>query len=73
MYYLRNLLKRGAKNVMKSTLKSGLASSRLGRGMTCGSGIDNYQLSLVKGVNLNPKQKRLGTRRSTGGALKFVR
>jgi hypothetical protein len=41
--------------------------------MTCGSGIDNYLLSLVKGVNLNPKQKRLGTRRSTGGALKFVR
>jgi hypothetical protein len=73
MYYLRNLLKRGAKSVMKSTLKSGLASSHLGRGMTCGSGIDNYLLSLVKGVNLNPKQKRLGTRRSTGGALKFIR
>ncbi len=30
MHYLRNLLKRGAKNIMKSTLKSGLSSSRLG-------------------------------------------
>ncbi len=57
MYYPRNLLKRGAKNIMKSTLKSGLSSSRLGRGMTCGSGIDDYLLSLVKGVNVNSKQK----------------
>ncbi len=73
MYYLRNLLKRGAKNIMKSILNSCLSSSRLGRGMTCGSGMDDYLLSLVKGVNLNSKQKRLGTRRSTGGALRFVR
>jgi hypothetical protein len=58
---------------MKSTLKTGLSISRLGRGMTCGSGIDDYLLSLVKGVNLNSKQKRLGTRRSTGGALRFIR
>ena len=69
MYYLRYLLKRGAKNIMKSNLKSGLSSSRLCRGMTCGSGMDDYLLSLVKRVNLNSKQKRLGTRRSTGGAL----
>ncbi len=48
MYYLRNLLKRGAKNIMKSNLKSALSSSRLGRGMTCGSGMDDYLLSLVK-------------------------
>ena len=73
MYYLRNLLKRGAKNIMKSTLKSGLSNSRLGRGKTCGSGIDDYLLSLVNGVNLNSKQKKIGTRRSTAGALKLIR
>ncbi len=58
---------------MKSTSKSGLPASHRGRGMTCGSGIDNYLLSLVNGVNLNSKRRRTGTIPKSGGALKFIR
>jgi hypothetical protein len=34
-----------------------LPTSHRGRGMTCGSGIDDYLLSLVKEINLNSKKK----------------
>ncbi len=61
MYYLRNWLKKGVKNIMKSTLKSGLPASHRGPGMTCGSGIDDNLLSLVndnrKGIGTKPKKR----------------
>jgi hypothetical protein len=71
--YLRSLLGRGVKNILKSTLKRGFPESHRGRGMTCESGIDVYLLSLVKGVNLNSKKRRVGTKPKSGGALRFVR
>ncbi len=50
-----------------------LPTSHRRRGMTCGSGIDDYLLSLVKEINFNSKKRRVGTKPKSCGAFRFVR
>ena len=76
--YRNSLFSQGAKNVTKFQLRTGNNPSPVlynGRGMKCGSGIDDYLLSLIGGVgrmSIKPKTKTK-TRSKSGGALRFVR
>ncbi len=78
--YRNSLFSRGVKNITKSQLRTGnkpIPFLYNGGGMKCGSGIDDYLLSLIGGVgrmSIKPKTKtKTKTRSKSGGALRFVR
>ena len=76
--YRNSLFSRGVKNITKSQLRTGnkpIPFLYNGGGMKCGSGIDDYLLSLIGGVgrmSIKPKTKTASKRR-TGSGLKFIR
>ena len=76
--YRNSLFSQGAKNITKFQLRTGNKPSPFlynGGGMKCGSGIDDYLLSLIGGVgrmSIKPKTKTTSKRR-TGSGLKFIR
>jgi hypothetical protein len=75
--YKQRLFAHGAKRLLKS--KSSLKSyrhksSKTGSGLS--SNIDDYLLSLVKGVqrmSIKPAKKPAKSRANYGGALRFIR
>ncbi len=75
--YRNSLFSQGVKNITKYQLRTGNRPSPVsynGRGMKCGSGIDDYLLSLIGSVgkmSIKPKMKT--TKRRTGSGLKFIR
>jgi hypothetical protein len=77
--YRNSLFSQGAKNITKYQLRTGNRPSPVsynGRGMKCGSGIDDYLLSLIGSVgkmSIKPKTATRTTKRRTGSGLKFIR
>ena len=71
--YKKDLFIRGNKSFLKT--RGNIIPMRAGRGSCSGSGagLDNYLLSLVKGVSLASKPKKTKSRTKSGGALKFIR
>ena len=73
--YKKDLFIRGNKSFLKT--RGNIIPMRAGRGSCVGSGssagLDNYLLSLVKGVSLASKPKKTKSRTKSGGALKFIR
>ena len=75
--YRNSLFSQGVKNITKYQLRTGNRPSPVlynGRGMKCGSGIDDYLLSLISGISrMSAKPKRTATKRRSGAGLKFIR
>lgn len=76
--YKQQLFMKGAKGIIKckgTLIPTMSGSGRCGAGTRSNSArMDDYLLSLVKGVSLRQKQpKKPKASRATGGALKFIR
>ena len=73
--YKKQLFIRGNKSFLKT--RGNIIPMHSGRGCCMSSGasagLDNYLLSLVKGVNLASKSRKTKSKSKSGGALKFIR